>query len=228
MLAHLGRPPGLSGVEGANGISAYTLGTEALMLGDALLPGATRQRLRRAARLATGCRVVERRTASALRHRTAGAVPAGIDRAVVGARGAFTVLDGAIDGRPGWRPGVDARLRRRVWIRDLPVGTPAVGAPRATVARLTRLRWLAGRRTPQEAGMSTRASPACRSRRPAGRRRPWSEVRRWLVDLAHELAAQRPGRSCAARARPRLDPRIGTGQAARRPDRRPGAGRRSD
>ncbi len=185
-----GRLP--SGVEGANGISAYTLGTEALMLGVLFCLARRGNGYAALHDLATGCRVVERRTASALRHRTAGAVPAGIDRAAVGARGAFTVLDGAIDGRPGWRPGVDARLRRRVWIRDLPVGTPAVGGARATVARLTRLRWLAGRRTPQEAwdvyeGVAgLPIAEACRSRR------PWSDVRRWLVDVAHELAAQRP------------------------------------
>ncbi len=142
--------------------------------------------------LATGCRVVERRMADAVEHRVGMATAAGTGRPAIGARGPFTVLDGVIDGRPGWRPGVDDRLRRNVWLRDLPVGTPAVSVPRASLARPTRLRWLAGRRTAEEAwdvyegvaGMPI--LDACRTRR------PWAEVRRWLADLAHELAAQRP------------------------------------
>jgi uncharacterized RDD family membrane protein YckC len=140
--------------------------------------------------LATGTRVVER-VASAAADRpaatTISAVPTG---AIVDRRGAFGVLDGAIDGWPGWRRGVDERLRRPVWIRELPVGTPPVRSIRVSLARPTRLRWLAGRRTAQEAWDVYEAvagvpiAQACRTRR------SWSEVRRWIADLAHELAAQ--------------------------------------
>jgi eukaryotic-like serine/threonine-protein kinase len=141
--------------------------------------------------LATGCRVVERRVATAADRPAVVSAAAGLHRAAIGARGPFTLLDGEIDGRPGWRPGVDDRLRRPVWIRDVPVGTPPVSASRASLARPTRLRWLAGRRTAEEAwdvyegvaGLPVAA--ACRQPR------PWSEVRRWLADLAQELAARR-------------------------------------
>ena len=103
------------------------------------------------------------------------------------------MLDGTIEGRPGWRPGLDERLRRPVWIRDVPIGTPPVAAARIALPRPTRLRWLAGRRTAQEAwdvyeGVAgVPIAQACRSPR------SWSEVRQWLADLAHELAAQQPG-----------------------------------
>ena len=103
------------------------------------------------------------------------------------------MLDGTIEGRPEWRPGLDERLRRPVWIRDVPIGTPPVAAARIALPRPTRLRWLAGRRTAQEAwdvyeGVAgVPIAQACRSPR------SWSEVRRWLADLAHELAAQQPG-----------------------------------
>ena len=120
-------------------------------------------------------------------------VPHLTDAPVVGRRGSFAVLDGTIEGRPGWQPGIDERLRRPVWIRDVPIGTPAVAAARVALSRPTRLRWLAGRRTAEEAwdvyeGVSgVPIAQACRSPR------SWSEARRWLADLAHELAAQQPG-----------------------------------
>jgi hypothetical protein len=143
--------------------------------------------------LATGVRVVERRdsTGSARPARALARHPA--TAPVVGHRGAFAVLAGTIEGRPGWRPGLDERLRRPVWIRDVPIGTPPVDAARIAVPRPTRLRWLAGRRTAQEAwdvyeGVAgLPITQACRSPR------SWADVRRWLADLARELAAQQPG-----------------------------------
>jgi serine/threonine protein kinase len=173
-------------------INAFTLMGQALIL--VTLFAAARRRNGYAALhdLATGIRVVERR-ASMRRERPATA--ATTDRAaapVVGHRGPFAVLDGTIEGRPGWRPGLDRRLRRPVWIRDVPIGTPAVAAARIALPRPTRLRWLAGRRTAQEAwdvyeGVAgVPIAQACRSA-PS-----WSAVRRWLADLAHEVAAQQP------------------------------------
>ncbi len=143
--------------------------------------------------LATGIRVVERRASNASERRAMAPAPHPAAAPVVGHRGSFAVVDGTIEGRPEWRPGLDTRLRRPVWIRDLPIGTPPVAAARVALARPTRLRWLAGRRTAQEAwdvyegvaGVSI--AQACRSPR------SWSEVRRWLADLAHEVAAQQPG-----------------------------------
>jgi eukaryotic-like serine/threonine-protein kinase len=142
--------------------------------------------------LATGIRVVERRASTT--HEESATAPASalVTARAVGQRGPFAVLDGTIDGRPDWRPGLDTRLRRPVWIRDVPIGTPPVSAARVALARPTRLRWLAGRRTAQEAwdvyeGVAgLPIGQACRSPR------SWSDARRWLADLAHELAAQQP------------------------------------
>ena len=143
--------------------------------------------------LATGVRVVER-PASTGSERPATTPPPQLAAApVVGHRGSFAVLDGTIEDRPEWRPGIDERLRRPVWIRDVPIGTAPVAAARVALSRPTRLRWLAGRRTAREAwdvyeGVAgVPIAQACRSPR------SWSEVRQWLADLARELAAQQPG-----------------------------------
>ena len=143
--------------------------------------------------LATGVRVVERRAAARSERPATTPAPQLAAAPVIGHRGSFAVLDGTIEGRPEWRPGLDERLRRPVWIRDVPIGTPPVAAARIALPRPTRLRWLAGRRTAQEAwdvyeGVAgVPIAQACRSPR------SWSEVRRWLADLAHEVAAQQPG-----------------------------------
>ncbi|MEO5823162.1 MAG: protein kinase, partial [Vicinamibacteraceae bacterium] len=185
--------PGIpSAVADANGISAFTIGAEIVTLAGLFCRARRGNGYAALYDLATGCRVVERGTATATDRLAVVAAPAVIDRPAIGARGPFTVLEGGIDGRPGWRPGMDHRLRRRVWIRDLPVGTPALSATRAALARPTRLRWLAGRRTAAEAwdvyeGVAgVPIAEACRTRR------SWSEARRWIADVAHELAAQRP------------------------------------
>jgi hypothetical protein len=142
--------------------------------------------------LASRTRVVERRRPPAVVEPSASPVTA-VDARQVDVRASFAVLYGAIDGRPGWRPGLDERLRRPIWIRDHAPGTPAVTPARAAIARPTRLRWLAGRRTGREAwdvyeGVSgVPLAAACRTSR------SWSEVRRWLQDLAQELAAQAAG-----------------------------------
>ncbi len=144
--------------------------------------------------LVTGLRVVEARPGPEGEGRLATPAPAVAVGPVVGQRGPFAVLDGSIDGWPGWQPGFDQRLRRAVWIREVPIGTPPVAPTRSALARSTRLRWLAGRRTADEAwdvyeGVAgAPLAAACHQTR-----RSWSEVRRWLGDLAHEIAAQRPG-----------------------------------
>ena len=171
--------------------------------------------------LATATASSRQRALTAERTAGGGAGVASTGAPVVGRRGSFAVLDGTIEGRPGWQPGIDERLRRPVWIRDLPIGTPAVAAARVALSRPTRLRWLAGRRTSQEAwdvyegvagvpiarglpvtavvvgGAAVAGGPRPRARRAAARRPP------------------------APRSRSRLDPGLGPGQAARRSDRRP-------
>jgi eukaryotic-like serine/threonine-protein kinase len=107
-------------------------------------------------------------------------------------RGSFAVLRGGVEGRPDWRPGIDDRLRRPVWIRDVPPGTPPVSSSRAALSRGTRLRWLAGRRAGREAWdvfEGVRGVPLTRA---CAAEVPWAETRRWLTDLAQELAEQGP------------------------------------
>lgn len=83
--------------------------------------------------------------------------------------------------------GVDARLKRPVWVHVTMPGTPPVSALRRSTRRTGRLRWLAGVRT---AGTSWDAYEA-----PTGAPlqavapQPWSSVKRWLADLARELDA---------------------------------------
>jgi eukaryotic-like serine/threonine-protein kinase len=106
----------------------------------------------------------------------------------------------AIDGRPGWRLGVDTRLGRDVWIREATPGTPPVLPGRAALARPTRLRWLAGRRTEHEAWDVYEAATGLPLSRALERPVAWAAARVWLADLARELAAQ------AEADRPPLDP----------------------
>ncbi len=105
-------------------------------------------------------------------------------------RGAFAALPGSIEGRPGWRPGFDTRLGRRVWIRDLEPGAPPVATFRASLARETRLRWLAGRRTEHEAWDVYEAVDGVPLPRALESAPDWTTARTWIADLARELASQ--------------------------------------
>jgi uncharacterized RDD family membrane protein YckC len=142
--------------------------------------------------LVTRTRVVEHRVADVDDRRT-GQLESHRDIAPTEEiRGSFAILRGGVEGRPDWRPGIDERLRRPVWIRDVAPGTPPVSSSRASLSRTTRLRWLAGRRAVREAWdvfEGVRGVPltsACTGEV------PWAEARRWLTDLAQELAAQGP------------------------------------
>ena len=89
-----------------------------------------------------------------------------------------------------WLLGYDLRLLRKVWIRTVPPGTPPVPAPLRNIGRVGRLRWLTGRRTPEEnwdafEGVSGKPLLAT----DPGTRQPWSQVRFWLYDLAREIGA---------------------------------------
>jgi uncharacterized RDD family membrane protein YckC len=88
-----------------------------------------------------------------------------------------------------WLLGYDLRLLRKVWIRTVPPGTPPVAAPLRNIGRVGRLRWLTGRRSPEEnwdafEGVSGQPLVGL-----VQHRQPWSQVRFWLHDLARELSA---------------------------------------
>jgi uncharacterized RDD family membrane protein YckC len=104
--------------------------------------------------------------------------------------GPFRVTSSAVPGMPeGWRSGFDERLGRPVWIREVPPGTPSISSGRAAVNRPTRLRWIAGRRTEHEAWDAFEAVPGMPLDRAVTERRPWEDVRGWLLDLARECEA---------------------------------------
>ncbi len=88
-----------------------------------------------------------------------------------------------------WRLGYDLRLLRKVWIRVVPPGTPPVPAPWRNIGRAGRLRWLTGRRAPEEnwdAYEGVSGQPLANLIRAC---QPWTPVRFWLHDLAVEISA---------------------------------------
>ena len=138
--------------------------------------------------LVSGTRVVERRARA--RRRASTAVLAEAEPATIRRRGPFAVTSTVVPGMPdGWRSGFDERLRRPVWIREVQPGTPAISSGRAAVNRPTRLRWIAGRRTEQEAWDVFEAVPGMPLDRALAERRSWEDVRGWLLDLAQECDA---------------------------------------
>jgi uncharacterized RDD family membrane protein YckC len=85
--------------------------------------------------------------------------------------------------------GFDERLRRKVWIRRISPGSPPVAVSLRNLARPGRLRWLNGRRSPEEAWDAYEAGPGKSLSSVIEKRQPWSRVRFWLFDLAEETAA---------------------------------------
>jgi serine/threonine protein kinase len=88
-----------------------------------------------------------------------------------------------------WLLGYDLRLLRKVWIHSLPVGAPNVPAKLRSLSRIGRLRWISGRRSPEEnwdafEGISGKSLPQL-IKAP----QPWKQVRFWIYDLARELTA---------------------------------------
>jgi hypothetical protein len=88
-----------------------------------------------------------------------------------------------------WFLAYDLKLLRKVWLRGVPPGTEPVPAPLRSLGRIGRLRWLTGKRSPDENWDAFEA--------PTGRAflelvtspQPWREVRYWLHDLATEISA---------------------------------------
>ena len=104
--------------------------------------------------------------------------------------GPYHVLESL--GRSGeteWWLGFDPRLLRKVWLRVVPPGCAPVTPLLRGLARAGRLRWLAGRRSPEanwDAFEAVTGQPLLRLLRT---RQPWGQVRFWLTDLIVELQA---------------------------------------
>lgn len=94
--------------------------------------------------------------------------------------------------------GYDSRLLRKVWIRTLCEGEPAVAAKVRELSRPGRLRWLAGKRAPGECWDAYEAPSGSPLVNLLDHRQPWESVRYWLVDLAEELGAGLKERSLPA------------------------------
>ena len=113
--------------------------------------------------------------------------PAVEDRPAIGPYHVLEMLETNAGGQ--WLLGYDLRLLRKVWIRTAPPGAPPVAAALRNIGRVGRLRWLTGRRSPEEnwdAFEGVNGQPLLRL---IQNRQPWRQVRFWLYDLARELSA---------------------------------------
>ena len=104
--------------------------------------------------------------------------------------GPYNVIEPLGESTEGqWFLGYDTKLLRRVWIRTVSPGTPAVSSAQRSLNRAGRLRWITGRRSAQENWDTYEA--------PAGKPltalldvpQNWVAVRFWLLDLADEFVA---------------------------------------
>lgn len=104
--------------------------------------------------------------------------------------GPYQVLESlGSSGEEKWFLCLDKPLRRNVWIRKLPPEALPVTPALRTVARVGRLRWLAGRRSGEDCWDAYEAVPGRPFHELVNRRQPWNRVRFWLMDLAEELTA---------------------------------------
>lgn len=108
-------------------------------------------------------------------------------RAAVGPYHVLETLEPSAEAQ--WLLGYDLRLLRKVWLRVVPSGTPPVPAKSRNIGRPGRLRWLAGRRLPDENWDAFEAAGGKPLLQLVQERQSWSRVRFWLYDLARELAA---------------------------------------
>ena len=93
-----------------------------------------------------------------------------------------------------WFLAYDLKLLRKVWIRTAPPGTPPVPVQLRSLGRVGRLRWLTGKRSPEENWDAFEALNGHSFLELIGSPQPWREVRYWLYDLAAEIsAAERDG-----------------------------------
>jgi hypothetical protein len=83
--------------------------------------------------------------------------------------------------------GYDAVLHRRVWIREVPVDTPAVSPARRRLGRPGRLRWLSGRRDGEGGWDAFEARDGAPLHLVARTPPPWPAVKGWLLTLATEI-----------------------------------------
>ena len=160
--------------------------------------------------LVTKTRVVSRTALQVRPASTQGeATPPAVEaKPLIGPYHILDTIEGSAD--TAWLLGYDLRLLRKVWIRTVPAGSAPVPAALRNLGRVGRLRWLAGRRSPEEnwdAFEAVTGQPLLqllRERRqntdgkgtgPDSNPQPWAQVRFWLCDLAAELSAAQKDRT---------------------------------
>jgi len=88
-----------------------------------------------------------------------------------------------------WFLGYDLKLLRKVWLRVVPPDTEPVPAGWRNLGRVGRLRWLTGKRTPDENWDAFEALTGGPFLEVIRQPQPWRDVRYWLHDLATEISA---------------------------------------
>jgi hypothetical protein len=84
--------------------------------------------------------------------------------------------------------GFDRVLRRRVWIRTVPPGTPPIAPARRDISRVTRLHWLTGRRSETENWDAFEAPTGGSLLKRNEASLDWPAAKVVLADLLHEFA----------------------------------------
>ena len=109
--------------------------------------------------------------------------------------GPYHVLQPLADsGDVKWMLAYDLKLLRKVWLREVAPGTPPVPPLLRNLGRVGRLRWLTGKRSPEENWDAFEAPTGQPFLELVRHPQPWGEVRYWLHDLAEEIsAAQKDG-----------------------------------
>jgi hypothetical protein len=83
--------------------------------------------------------------------------------------------------------GYDSRLLRKVWLRLVPAGTPAIGTEARQLSRSGRLRWLNGSRAGDVCWDAYEAPSGQALLDLLSKKQGWERIRFWLLDLATEL-----------------------------------------
>jgi hypothetical protein len=109
--------------------------------------------------------------------------------------GPYHVLQTLADsGGVKWVLAYDLKLLRKVWLREVPPETPPVPPLLRNLGRVGRLRWLTGKRSPEENWDAFEAPTGQPFLELVRHPQPWGDVRYWLHDLAEEIsAAQKDG-----------------------------------
>jgi len=133
------------------------------------------------------------RPAERVRHVGTATAPSPAETAEVpsgGHIGPFTVV-AAIGNAGAGRlfAGYDPVLRRRVWIRTMPPGTPPIAPARRDISRVTRLHWLTGRRSATENWDAFEAPSGGPLLKRNEASLDWPAARVVLADLLHEFTS---------------------------------------